>query len=231
MVEAVGSAATYASAFEVVRDGGTVVGFGRLPVRPTIPLDLNAVHYRRIRFVGSYHYAPGVFEEAARLLETGQIDLKSLLTHRIPLDRTRTRWRQPAAPYCLVPGRRTLKGPILAMTARVYCSPSQDVRELPPRGTAGTLRRRPARAHPGVPGQHRHRTQLLPRPVRTALALGLLGPLPLRTRLQRSRRGRRHRPHGRPPPAGRPRGAPPLAPEHAVVSEGSRVPGTGRDQR
>ncbi|WP_432153585.1 zinc-dependent alcohol dehydrogenase [Streptomyces tricolor] len=103
VVEAVGSAATYASAFEVVRDGGTVVGFGGCPSGTTIPLDLNAVHYRRIRFVGSYHYAPGVFEEAARLLETGQIDLKSLLTHRIPLDRIADAVATARRPDCLVP--------------------------------------------------------------------------------------------------------------------------------
>ncbi|MEU2433116.1 zinc-binding dehydrogenase [Streptomyces sp. NPDC007861] len=103
VVEAVGSAATYTSAFDVVRDGGTVVGFGGCPPGTAIPLDVNAVHYRRIRILGSYHYKPGVFEEAARLLETGRLDLEPLLTHRIPLERIADAVAIARLPDCLVP--------------------------------------------------------------------------------------------------------------------------------
>ncbi|MYU23646.1 zinc-binding dehydrogenase [Streptomyces sp. SID8352] len=103
VVEAVGSATTYACAFDVVRDGGTVIGFGGCPPGTTVPLDVNAVHYRRIRFIGSYHYEPGVFEKAARLLETGQVDLEPLLTHRIPLDRIADAVTTARRSDCLVP--------------------------------------------------------------------------------------------------------------------------------
>ncbi len=103
VVEAVGSAATYARALDVVRDGGTVVAFGGCPTGTTVPLDVNALHYRRLRLLGSYHYGPGVFEEAARLLETGRLDLEPLLTHRIPLDRIADAVTIARRPDCLVP--------------------------------------------------------------------------------------------------------------------------------
>ncbi|MFF4159194.1 zinc-binding dehydrogenase [Streptomyces sp. NPDC001678] len=103
VVEAVGRAETYRTAFDLVRTGGTVVGFGGCPPGTTLPLDLNDVHYRRIRFLGSYHYEPGVFAAALRLLASGELDLAPLLTHRIPLDRISDAVRTARLPDCLVP--------------------------------------------------------------------------------------------------------------------------------
>lgn len=91
VVEAVGSAATYEQAFEFVRDGGTVVGFGGCPPGSAITLDPNELHYRRLRFVGSYHYPPGTFADALSLIADGSVDLGPVVTHRIPL------WEAPSA--------------------------------------------------------------------------------------------------------------------------------------
>ncbi|MER5355638.1 zinc-binding dehydrogenase [Kitasatospora sp. NPDC002551] len=103
VVEAVGRAETYRQAFALVRPGGTVVGFGGCPPGTTLPVDLNALHYRRIRYIGSYHYGPGVFRAAADLLARGVLDLNPLLTHRIPLDRIGDAVRTARLTECLVP--------------------------------------------------------------------------------------------------------------------------------
>ncbi len=87
VIEAVGSAQTYQLAFELVGDGGVVVGFGGCPADTVFAMDPNAMHYRRIRYVGSYHYRPGRFEVAAQLVENGSISVDPLITHRLPLAR------------------------------------------------------------------------------------------------------------------------------------------------
>ncbi|MFI6849566.1 zinc-binding dehydrogenase [Kitasatospora sp. NBC_00085] len=109
VVEAVGTAATYRTAFDVVRTGGTVVGFGGCPPGTEIRLDPNEVHYRRLTFVGSYHYRPGAFEEALGLVASGRLRLEPLITHRVGLSRINEAVRISAQPDCLVlvvePGR------------------------------------------------------------------------------------------------------------------------------
>lgn len=87
VIEAVGRAETYALALRLVRAGGVVVGFGGCPPGTRMTLDPNALHYDGIRLLGSYHYAPGMFSRALRLLAAGRVDLAHVLTHRLPLDR------------------------------------------------------------------------------------------------------------------------------------------------
>ena len=103
VVEAVGSGDTYRTALRTVRTGGTVVGFGGCPKGTEIAVDPNDIHYRRIRFLGSYHYRPGYFHRAVDLLADGTVDVEPMITHRIPLDRIADAVRIARSPECIVP--------------------------------------------------------------------------------------------------------------------------------
>lgn len=87
VIEAVGSSQTYKSAFELVRKGGTVLAFGGCPKGSEFLIDPNVVHYGEIKFIGTYHYHPGMFKRALDLIASKSINLDSIITHRLPLDR------------------------------------------------------------------------------------------------------------------------------------------------
>jgi L-iditol 2-dehydrogenase len=87
VIEAVGSAQTYASAFELARAGGRIVGFGGTPPGQQIPLEPNLVHYRTLRFVGAYHYMPPDYGRALELVTLGRVSLDEVITHHLPLTR------------------------------------------------------------------------------------------------------------------------------------------------
>lgn len=99
--EAVGRAETYALALRLVRPGGTVVGFGGCPPGTRLTIDPNHLHYDAIRFVGSYHYAPGRFGRALGLLAAGSVDLGGVLTHTLPLGRIAEAPSIAGAPRCV----------------------------------------------------------------------------------------------------------------------------------
>ncbi len=86
VIEAVGSAPTYELSLRVVRPGGVVVAFGGCPTGTTITIDPNRLHYQRIRFIGAYHYEADLFDEALSALASGEVKVKSLLTHVFSLD-------------------------------------------------------------------------------------------------------------------------------------------------
>jgi L-iditol 2-dehydrogenase len=87
VIEAVGSGPTYQQAFELLRRGGTMVGFGGSPPGTTFTADPNLIHYRSVNARGSYHYAPDLFRRALDLIASGQIDLDPIITHHLPLAR------------------------------------------------------------------------------------------------------------------------------------------------
>ncbi len=51
-------------------------------------LDLDLIHYKELRLVGSFDSTIAQFEEALALLSAGTIDVKPLISHRLPLERT-----------------------------------------------------------------------------------------------------------------------------------------------
>jgi L-iditol 2-dehydrogenase len=87
VIEAVGRGETYKMALDMVRRGGSVVGFGGCPPGSQFMCDPNLIHYRSINFVGSYHYSPEVFKQALNLIVSGTVDLDPIVTNRLPMSR------------------------------------------------------------------------------------------------------------------------------------------------
>jgi len=85
VLEASGAPTALRRAFGMVRPGGTIVQIGTLPT-DDIPLPANQVMNREIQFLGSFRYGD-VFGEAIRLLASGRVDPRPLITGVWPLGR------------------------------------------------------------------------------------------------------------------------------------------------
>jgi threonine dehydrogenase-like Zn-dependent dehydrogenase len=84
-IESVGSSATLRQAMEVVRPGGTVLFFGIAPASLD-DFDGYAMYYKELKIVGSRGMAPVDFHMGIKVVQSGKIDLHSLITHRFDLD-------------------------------------------------------------------------------------------------------------------------------------------------
>ena len=85
VVEAVGTPATLAQALDLVVAGGRVVQLGLISGDVTIPG--NVLVRKELDFLGSRLHG-GTVPEACRLLASGQLDAKQLITHQVGLVET-----------------------------------------------------------------------------------------------------------------------------------------------
>lgn len=76
--EASGAELALRQAFDLVRPGGTIVQIGTLGIED-VPLPANQLMVKEIRYIGSFRYG-NVFDEAIRLVDSGRIDLRPLIT-------------------------------------------------------------------------------------------------------------------------------------------------------
>ena len=83
MFEASGAPPALRQAFEVLRRGATLVQIGSISA-PEVSLPVNQLMVREINFVGSFRYG-NVFEEGVRLLASGRLDLRPLVSRVFPL--------------------------------------------------------------------------------------------------------------------------------------------------
>ena len=83
MFEASGAPPAVRQAFEILRRGSTLVQIGSISA-PEIALPVNQLMVREINFVGSFRYG-NVFEEGIRLLTSGRVDLRPLVSRVFPL--------------------------------------------------------------------------------------------------------------------------------------------------
>jgi len=83
--EASGAEAALRQAFELARRGGTVVQIGVMSA-PEVSLPANQVMINELTLVGSFRYAD-VFEEGIRLLASGRVNLRPLISRVFPLAR------------------------------------------------------------------------------------------------------------------------------------------------
>jgi L-iditol 2-dehydrogenase len=84
-IEAVGAADAYLTCFDAVAPGGTIVAFAGYPPNTVIPLDINDLHYRCTRIIGSYHYRPNLFMDALDLLIDSRVDTEAMQAHSLDI--------------------------------------------------------------------------------------------------------------------------------------------------
>ena len=84
--EASGARPALRQAFDLVRPGGTIVQIGTLGTED-IPLPANQLMVREIQFVGSFRYG-NVFDEAIRLVASGRLNLRPLISRVFPAGRS-----------------------------------------------------------------------------------------------------------------------------------------------
>jgi L-iditol 2-dehydrogenase len=72
-------------AIDMVRKGGSVMMFGVPSKSATINLDMSKVYSKEITLVTSYAASDNDTKEALRLISSGEIDVKHLVTHTYPI--------------------------------------------------------------------------------------------------------------------------------------------------
>jgi L-iditol 2-dehydrogenase len=87
VVEAVGRRETWESTQALVRKGGTVLLFGGCPSRTSVSFNAEKIHYGELHIQGAFHHTPAAVERAFRLIVTGQVSIKPLISHEMPLEK------------------------------------------------------------------------------------------------------------------------------------------------
>lgn len=85
VLEASGSPAAVATAMEHVRRGGIITQVGGLP-GGTVPIPAFRIMAKELDVRGSMRFTRAAFETSVRLISTGEIDVRPLLTDRQPLE-------------------------------------------------------------------------------------------------------------------------------------------------
>ena len=87
-ITAAASGKAQEDALHMIARRGRLSFFGGLPKdKPTITLDSNLVHYRELTIVGANGSSPDHNKRALSLIASGEVPVKDLITHRLPLDR------------------------------------------------------------------------------------------------------------------------------------------------
>lgn len=86
VIEAVGLPSTWEQALRMVRKGGTVLEFGGCPPGTQIKVSTELLHYGEVKVLGAFHTTPIHFRRALQLISSRTINVKSLITRRMPLD-------------------------------------------------------------------------------------------------------------------------------------------------
>ena len=82
------SGESQAEGLEMVRKGGTLSLFASLPKGDSsIEIDTRLVHYGQISIVGASDSRPCDVRDALKLLEAGKVDVDTIVTHELPLER------------------------------------------------------------------------------------------------------------------------------------------------
>jgi L-iditol 2-dehydrogenase len=84
VVSAVGKAEVLKSAIEVAGRRGQVLFFAAT-MQPKVEMDVDLVHYKELALRGSYDSTIAQYEDALALLRAGTVQVKPLISHRLPL--------------------------------------------------------------------------------------------------------------------------------------------------
>jgi L-iditol 2-dehydrogenase len=86
IIVAVGVPAVVEEAFKYASSGTTINIFGGLANGSRVTIDPNMIHYNEVRLVGSFGFSPEDFRMAAKLLESGRVSLKNIVSHEFGID-------------------------------------------------------------------------------------------------------------------------------------------------
>jgi L-iditol 2-dehydrogenase len=86
-IECAGSLQAWQTAVDSVRKGGRVEWFGGLKGDKPIELDTRWIHYGELTLHGTFHGTPLDVHRAFELISSGVIDVKSLISDELPLER------------------------------------------------------------------------------------------------------------------------------------------------
>jgi L-iditol 2-dehydrogenase len=87
-IVAVGGATPIGNGMKMLDYGGSVNIFAGTYPKAEIPFDPNPTHYKHYRITGSHDFTPHDFTTALKLIQYGIVDVKSLISHILPLERT-----------------------------------------------------------------------------------------------------------------------------------------------
>jgi L-iditol 2-dehydrogenase len=86
VIEAVGTAAAWQQAVQLVRPGGTVLFFGGLPGDAEVALPSYRIHYEQLTLRGAFHHTPRAVRTALTFLSGDSRPWQRLVTHQIGLE-------------------------------------------------------------------------------------------------------------------------------------------------
>lgn len=89
VVNAVGKAAVLKQAIDIAARRGQVLYFAAT-LEPTVELDLDLIHYKELRLIGSYDSIVAQYEQALALINAGIVKVQPLISHRLPLEQVQT---------------------------------------------------------------------------------------------------------------------------------------------
>ena len=86
VIEAVGRVETWEQTLSLVRKGGTVLLFGGPPKGTKASFDTYMIHYGELTIQGSFHLTPQDVLRTLRIIESGKLPLRKLITSEARLD-------------------------------------------------------------------------------------------------------------------------------------------------
>ncbi len=85
VIESAGTPEAWESATRMVSEGGTVLFFGGCPSGTAVSLDTGKIHYGELKLVGAFHHTPKDVEVALRLIASGAVQVRPMITKQMPL--------------------------------------------------------------------------------------------------------------------------------------------------
>jgi L-iditol 2-dehydrogenase len=95
VVEAAGTAESWANAVELARPGGTVVFFGGREHGSELAVDTFRLHYEELTLRGAFHHTPRTVRAALAFLVSGAYPWERLVTHQVGLEGVATLLADP----------------------------------------------------------------------------------------------------------------------------------------
>jgi L-iditol 2-dehydrogenase len=87
VIEAIGLPTTWEQALKIVAKGGKVLEFGGCPPGTNIQVDTEMLHYSEVTVMGAFHTTPLHFSKALKLISSGTLNVKPLVTQKMSLEK------------------------------------------------------------------------------------------------------------------------------------------------